>query len=1352
MNKVKRIYVEKKEPFAIRAKELKEELINYLNINTLQKVRVLARYDVENISVQTYKTSLGTVFSEPPIDYLYEETFPFNKEDKVFTIEYLPGQFDQRADSAKQCVKLLNKNEEPIIKSAATYVFSGNLSEEEFSKIKAYCINPVDSREAEEKKQDTLETYFEKPEEVTLLSGFISMKENQLEELYQSLNLAMTFNDFCHIQNYFREEEMRNPYMTEIRVLDTYWSDHCRHTTFLTELKDIEIGEGFYRKPILEAYDKYLETRKVLYKDREDKYISLMDIALIAMKKLRAEGKLEDMEVSDEINACSIVVPVEIDGKEEEWLVFFKNETHNHPTEIEPFGGAATCLGGAIRDPLSGRGYVYQAMRVTGAADPNVSMKETLAGKLPQRKIVTGAASGYSSYGNQIGLATGLVDEIYHPNYVAKRMEIGAVMGAAPRKNVIRENSEPGDVILLLGGRTGRDGIGGATGSSKVHTTKSIETCGAEVQKGNAPTERKLQRLFRREEVSKLIKKCNDFGAGGVSVAIGELADGLKINLDKIPKKYEGLNGTELAISESQERMAIVVDVKDVDKMLAYADEENLEAVVVAEVTNEPRLVMSWRGTNIVNISRKFLDTNGAHEETKAFISIPEEKDNYFKKENFNKKAYGRNTLQNQKTKNELESGLENQKFESTSESKLENQKFGDTSEFGLENQKFKNVLEPKLASQKFEDALEPELASQKFEGISESELINQKTIVQNQEFYVKEKWLDTLKDLNVCSKKGLIQMFDSSIGAATVTMPLGGKYQQTPIQTMVAKLPVLKGECDTVTMMSYGFDPYLSSWSPFHGAVYAILSSVAKIVAAGGDYKKIRFTFQEYFKKLGNNPKSWGEPLTALLGAYTAQMNLGLPSIGGKDSMSGTFNRIDVPPTLVSFAVATGKVQDVVTPELKKEGNLLVRFSIRKDQYDLPEYEAIKALYDKIHVLSRQKVLQSTYALGGYGLVDAISKMAFGNQLGVEVSETVSQEELFAPAFGDMIAEVKETDLSKLDEINIQCKQVGKVLANPEFRYGDVKITMEEALTSWTSTLEMVFPTRSHVEDEKIEKVYYEEKNVYVSKEKIAKPKVFIPVFPGTNCEYDSQKAFEHAGASVETVVFKNLNAEHIRESIETFEKAIYEAQILMFPGGFSAGDEPDGSGKFIATAFRNERIKEAVNNLLTKRDGLVLGICNGFQALIKLGLVPYGEIMPQQEDSPTLTSNNIGRHISKSVYTQVVSNKSPWLQKAQLGGIYTIPASHGEGRFVASKEWIDKLIANGQIATQYVDLNGNPTMEEDFNPNGSYYAIEGITSPDGRVFGKMTHSERRGDGVAMNIYGEQNQHIFESGVEYFK
>ncbi|MDF2610809.1 MAG: phosphoribosylformylglycinamidine synthase [Lachnospiraceae bacterium] len=1255
MSNVKRIYVEKKAPYAVRALELKDELQSYLEMNGLVQVRVLIRYDIENVSEDTYKKSLGTVFSEPPIDILYEESFPYTTKDKIFSVEYLPGQFDQRADSAEQCLKLLNENEEPVIRTATTYVLVGEISEEEFMKAKAYCMNPVDSRIAEEQKAGTLETKFEEPEDVIIFEGFTAFGEEELEGLYQSLNLAMTFKDFLHIFNYFKNEENRDPSMTEIRVLDTYWSDHCRHTTFLTELKNIQFEDGFYKQPMKATYEKYLSDRNELYKDRDDKYVSLMDIALMAMKKLRAEGKLDDMEVSDEINACSIVVPVEIDGKEEEWLVFFKNETHNHPTEIEPFGGAATCLGGAIRDPLSGRGYVYQAMRVTGAADPTVSLKDTLEGKLPQRKIVTGAASGYSSYGNQIGLATGLVDEIYHPNYVAKRMEIGAVMGAAPRCNVIRENSDPKDKIILLGGRTGRDGIGGATGSSKVHTTESIETCGAEVQKGNAPTERKLQRLFRREEVSKIIKKCNDFGAGGVSVAIGELADGLQIDLDKVPKKYAGLDGTELAISESQERMAVVVDAKDVDKMLAYAKEENLEAVVVAEVKSEPRLVMTWKGKEIVNISRAFLDTNGAHQETEAFISLPAQSDNYFN--------------------NKVTSGIS-----------------------------------------------------------------------------VKDKWLQTLSELNVCSKKGLVEMFDSSIGAGTVIMPYGGKYQMTPTQTMVAKLPVLRGKCETVTMMSYGFDPYLSTWSPYHGATYAIISSVAKIVASGGDFRKIRFTFQEYFRRLGNDAKRWGEPLTALLGAYDAQIKLGLPSIGGKDSMSGSFNDIDVPPTLVSFAVNIAKTGDIVTPELKAAGNLLVTFNLKRDNYDLPQYEYLMDLYEKIYALSQEKVILSAYALGAGGIVEAVSKMAFGNQFGVQLENQLREDVLFAPAFGSIIAEISAADLAKLDTAGIEYNKVGKVLAEGNFIYNSTIITMKEALDAWTGTLEDVFPTTSGVEEKSIAPYLYETKSVYVSKNKVAKPKVFIPVFPGTNCEYDSLKAFELAGAKVTTTVFKNLNAEQIRESVDAFEKGIQDAQILMFPGGFSAGDEPDGSGKFIATAFRNEKIKEAVNSLLKNRDGLVLGICNGFQALIKLGLVPFGEITTMNEDSPTLTTNNIGRHISKSVYTKVVSNKSPWLQKAELGGIYSIPASHGEGRFVASDAWIQKLIAGGQIATQYVDLSGNPTMNEDFNPNGSYYAIEGITSPDGRVLGKMAHSERRGDGVAVNISGNQNQFIFESGVGYFK
>ena len=1250
MSNVKRIYVEKKAPYAVRANELKEEIKSYLGMKGLDTVRELIRYDIENLTETTYKKALGIVFSEPPVDVLYEEEFEKNSNDKVFSVEYLPGQFDQRADSAEQCVKLLNEKEEPIIRSATTYVLTGDISEEEFDRIKAYCINPVDSRESNTAKPETLVVKFKEPADVITFDGFVTMEEAELNELYGSLNLAMTFKDFLHIQNYFKNEEKRDPSMTEIRVLDTYWSDHCRHTTFLTELKDVEFEDGYYKAPIMATYNQYTKDRAVIYKDRDDKYISLMDIALMAMKKLRADGKLEDMEISDEINACSIIVPVEIDGKEEEWLVFFKNETHNHPTEIEPFGGAATCLGGAIRDPLSGRGYVYQAMRVTGAADPTVSLKETLEGKLAQRKIVTGAAKGYSSYGNQIGLATGLVDEIYHPNYVAKRMEIGAVMGAAPRRNVIRENSDPGDIIILLGGRTGRDGCGGATGSSKAHTTSSIDTCGAEVQKGNAPTERKIQRLFRREEVSSIIKKCNDFGAGGVSVAIGELADGLHIFMDKVPKKYAGLDGTELSISESQERMAVVVDKKDVDKMLAFAAEENLEAVEVAVVTEKPRLVMIWREKEIVNISREFLDTNGAHQEAKAIVTMPSEKDNY----------------------------------------------------------------------------------------------LQQEVIVTN----MKEKWLEVLHDLNVCSKKGLVEMFDSSIGAATVAMPFGGKYQLTPIQTMIAKLPVLKGTCDTVTMMSYGFDPYLSSWSPYHGAIYAVISSVAKIVACGGDFSKIRFTFQEYFRRLGTDAKRWGEPMAALLGAYEAQMKLGLPSIGGKDSMSGTFNEIDVPPTLVSFAVDIAKGQDIITPEFKKSGSKIVKFNIAKDEYDVPVFEQVMELYAQITKLANEKVLLSAYALGCGGVIEAVSKMAFGNKLGVTLCDNVKASDYFKPEYGCIIAEVAETDINKITAVY---EIIGEVTDRAAFVYGDTVIAMEEALSSWSETLEKVFPTKSEGDNGTLETTLYDAKTIYTAKTKIARPKVFVPVFPGTNCEYDVTKAFERAGADVSTVVFRNLSESDITLSVNAFTEEINKAQIIMFPGGFSAGDEPDGSAKFIASVFRNEAIKEATNNLLKQRDGLVLGICNGFQALIKLGLVPYGEITDITADTPTLTTNRIGRHISKSVYTKVVTNKSPWLSKAELGGVYSIPASHGEGRFVANEEWLQKLFANGQVATQYVDVKGNPSMNEDYNPNGSYCAIEGITSPDGRVLGKMAHSERIGDGVAMNIFGNQNQLIFEAGVEYF-
>ena len=1246
---VRRVFVEKKEAYAVKAKELQEEIQSYLGIQTVTGVRVLIRYDVENISDDTFEKACHTVFSEPPVDILYLEEFPQEETDAVFGVEYLPGQFDQRADSAVQCVQFLNSSEEPVIRTATVYVVEGSVTEEELAAIKAFCINPVDSRETDMEKPETLVTVFEEPEEVKIFDGFCGMDEDTLKALYDSLSLAMTFKDFLHIQNYFRGEEKRDPSMTEIRVLDTYWSDHCRHTTFSTELTDVAFEDGYYRKPIEETYRRYLSDREDVYQGRKDKFPCLMDLALMAMKKLKKEGKLQDQEESDEINACSIVVPVEIDGKTEEWLVNFKNETHNHPTEIEPFGGAATCLGGAIRDPLSGRTYVYQAMRVTGAANPTVPVSETLKGKLPQKKLVRGAASGYSSYGNQIGLATGYVKEIYHPDYVAKRMEIGAVMGAAPRKDVIRETSDPGNIIILLGGRTGRDGCGGATGSSKVHTEASIETCGAEVQKGNAPTERKIQRLFRRPEVTRLIRKCNDFGAGGVSVAIGELADGLVVDLDKVPKKYAGLDGTEIAISESQERMAVVVDAGDVDEFMKYAAEENLEAVCVAEVTESPRLVLKWRGKEIVNISRAFLNTNGAHQETAVAVDMPSETEKYF-----------------------------------------ERKEVGD----------------------------------------------------------VREAWLNTLKDLNVCSQKGLVEMFDGSIGAGSVFMPYGGKYQLTETQTMVAKLPVLKGRTDTVTMMSYGFDPYLSSWSPYHGAVYAVLESVARIVASGGDYSRIRFTFQEYFRRMTEDPHRWSQPFAALLGAYSAQMGFGLPSIGGKDSMSGTFNDIDVPPTLVSFAVDIASDKTIITPELKKAGNKLILLKIDRDAYDLPDYGQAMDLYGKFFEDIKAGRIISAYALDGKGIIAAVSKMAFGNKLGVKLEHNLDPRDAFAPGFGCIVAEVPD---GKVGELSITYTLIGEVTESG-FSYGNVSISMDEALEAWTGTLEKVFPTVAVKGKEKLDTPVYKTDSIYVCKHKVAKPTVFIPVFPGTNCEYDSAKAFERAGADVVTKIFRNLSESDIRESVDEFARTIDQAQIIMFPGGFSAGDEPDGSAKFFATAFQNEKIREAVTKLLNERDGLALGICNGFQALIKLGLVPYGEIVGQKEDSPTLTFNTIGRHISRMVYTKVVTNKSPWLAGAQLGGVYVNPASHGEGRFVAPKEWIDRLFANGQVATQYVDLDGSPTMDEEWNVNGSYASIEGITSPDGRVLGKMAHSERRGDSVAVNIYGEQDMKIFESGVAYFK
>jgi phosphoribosylformylglycinamidine synthase len=1153
-------------------------------------------------------------------------------------------------------------------------VIEGNITDAQFEAIKKHCINPVDSRAIGLEKPETLIQKFDEPADVLYFDGtngetaFNDMPEAELKSLYDSLNLAMTFKDFLHIQNYFKNEEKRNPSMTEIRVLDTYWSDHCRHTTFSTELKNVSFDDGYYRAPIEASYKDYLDSFKNLYEGRSDKFVCLMDLALVGMKRLKKEGKLADQEESDEINACSIVVPVEVDGVTEEWLVNFKNETHNHPTEIEPFGGAATCLGGAIRDPLSGRTYVYQAMRVTGAADPTVPVAETIEGKLPQKKLVREAAHGYSSYGNQIGLATGYVKEVYHPNYVAKRMEIGAVMGAAPRRAVQRLNSDPGDKIILLGGRTGRDGIGGATGSSKAHNTESTSVCGAEVQKGNAPTERKLQRLFRREEVSHIIKKCNDFGAGGVSVAIGELAPGLVVQLDKVPKKYAGLDGTEIAISESQERMAVVVAPEDVDQFLAYAKEENLEATEVAVVTEEPRLVLVWRGKEIVNISRAFLDTNGAHQETDVAVEMPDEKENYLTR-----------------------------------------------------------ISIPKVAEQ-----------------------------LENGD--MKGAWLAELSDLNVCSQKGLVEMFDGSIGAGSVYMPYGGRYQLTETQSMVAKLPVLKGKCDTVTMMSYGFDPYLSSWSPYHGAIYAVLESLSRIVTAGGDYKKVRFTFQEYFRRMSEQPKRWSQPFAALLGAYDAQIGFGLPSIGGKDSMSGTFNEIDVPPTLVSFAVDVAKEQDIITPELKAAGNQLLLFEIEKNEYDLPVYDKVMKLYDAIHEMIQKGAIVSAYALDGKGLAAAVSKMAFGNKLGVTIEEEVTGDTLFAPGFGNIVAEIPVDKLPEVRKVldaaglGDAATVVGFVNDTETIECDNMVLPIDEAIAAWTGKLEGVFHTKSHEDVSDVKTDVYETKNIYVCKNKVARPTVFIPVFPGTNCEYDSAKAFERAGADTIVKVFKNLTAADIRDSVDEFVKAIDRSQIIMFPGGFSAGDEPEGSAKFFATAFRNAKMTEAVNRLLNERDGLALGICNGFQALIKLGLVPYGEIRMQDETSPTLTYNTINRHISKMVYTKVVTNKSPWLAGAEVGKTYCNPASHGEGRFVAPKEWLDKLFANGQVATQYVNEAGQPTMDEEWNINGSYMAIEGITSPDGRVLGKMAHSERRGESVAINIYGEQDMKLFESGVAYFK
>lgn len=1247
---IRRIYVEKKPDYAIRAKELQEEIESYLGIQSLEKIRVLIRYDIENISEKTYKAAVDTIFSEPPLDRYYEESFPHREGDRIFSVEYLPGQFDQRADSAMQCIRLIDENEDAIVKTATTYVISGDIREDEFEMIREYSINPVDSRQASEEKPSSLENRIELPADISSLEGFCTMEEAAFSALYRELNLAMSYRDFEHIRRYFREEERRNPTMTEIRVLDTYWSDHCRHTTFLTELRSVGFDEGYYAKPLRESYEAYLEDRKALYGEKTNKPVSLMDLALIAMKKLKQEGRLQDLEESEEINACSIVVPVEVDGEVEEWLVNFKNETHNHPTEIEPFGGAATCLGGAIRDPLSGRTYVYQAMRVTGAADPTCPLKDTLKGKLPQRKLVLGAAAGYSSYGNQIGLATGYVKEIYHEDYAAKRLEIGAVMGAARRADVIRKSSDPGDRIILLGGRTGRDGCGGATGSSKAHQEDSMETCGAEVQKGNPPTERKIQRLFRRPEVSVLIKKCNDFGAGGVSVAIGELAGGLDIDLDRVPRKYEGLDGTEIAISESQERMAVVVDPKDADRFLAFAAEENLEATVVAEVTEEQRLRMHWRGKTIVDLSRAFLDTNGAHQEAEVMVELPEREESLF-------------------SRREVED--------------------------------------------------------------------------------VRASWLNMLSDLNVCSQKGLVEMFDASIGSGTVNMPHGGKYQLSEMQLMSAKLPMIGRESDAISMMSYGFDPYLSSWSPYHGAVYAVIDSCAKIAAGGGDYQKIHFTFQEYFRRMSEDPYRWSQPFAALLGAYAAQKGLGLASIGGKDSMSGSFKDMDVPPTLVSFAVAMGSHREAVSSELKRPGNKLVLLRIERDEFDLPRYEEIREGYAGFYRAVRAGRIASAFALGRFGLAEALSKMAFGNKLGVRIEHHFDKRELFLPAWGSLVAEVKPEDVEKL---GFCCTVVGEVTQEKKLEYAETRIDLEEAIEVYQQKLETVFSTKISKSSEILEDRLFVPENIYVCRHKKAVPRVFIPIMPGTNCEDDSRRAFLRAGAEVSEAVFRNLSAQDILSSIERFREEIARAQILMLPGGFSAGDEPEGSAKFFAAVLRNEAIREEIEKLLQERDGLILGICNGFQALVKTGLLPDAKVGRQNEASLTLAMNSIGRHVAKMAYTKVVSRLSPWLMKAELSKVYVNPASHGEGRFVADREVLERLFAKGQVATRYTDPEGNLLTDDEWNLNGSYFAIEGITSEDGRIFGKMLHSERRGEGVAKNIYGEQDMKIFESGVEYFR
>lgn len=1254
MSEVKRIFVEKRKGFDVEAVNLLADLKQNLGIKNAEAVRIINRYDISGLDGESFEKAKNTILSETNADTVYDEKITIGDEFKVFAMEYLPGQYDQRADSAAQCVQLLTQGERPQVVTAKVIAVSGNISDTDFKKIKDYLINPVESRLASFEKPESLDMKANVPDNVAVIKGFTVWNDEEMEKYYSSMGFAMTLSDLKFCRDYFRDEEHRDPTVTELRVIDTYWSDHCRHTTFLTRLEKIEIEKGALSEAIENALKEYYSARDEIYGKDTKRDVSLMDMAIIGMKLLRKRGLIPDLDVSDEINACSIEVPVTIDGKTEKWLVQFKNETHNHPTEIEPFGGAATCLGGAIRDPLSGRAYVYQAMRVTGSGDPTLPFEKTMKGKLPSRKITTGAAQGYSSYGNQIGLATGQVTELYDMGYAAKRLEIGAVIGASPKENVVRGVPSEGDIIVLLGGRTGRDGCGGATGSSKAHTLESIETCGAEVQKGNPPTERKIQRLFRNEKAAKMIKRCNDFGAGGVCVAIGELADGLDIDLDKVRKKYDGLDGTELAISESQERMAVVLDKSDVDAFIALAGEENLEAYPVAIVAKNPRLTMKWRGDVIVSLSREFLNTNGVTQVATSYITAPDADNCY---------------------RTSVPKALEG--------------------------------LDTKTAFKK------------------------------------------NLSRLECCSQRGLVERFDASIGAATVMMPFGGKTQLTPEDAMAAKIPLLKGETDDATAMSYGYIPGISRWSPFHGAAYAVAESLSKLAAIGADPLTSRLTFQEYFERLHEVPSRWGKPTAALLGALTAQINMGIPSIGGKDSMSGSFEDLDVPPTLVSFAVAMTKASKTISAEFKKSGSKVVYIPLPEDKATgLPAWEELKKVYKAIYALANDgKILAASVVREG-GAAATVARMSFGNKIGFEFKNELTAKELFAPLSGSFVVEL--ADDAEISDILYY--DLGTTVDAETITVNGETLTIDELIEEWSFKLEGVFPTKSYCPANEQEIPLYTERNTSSPVIKTAKPKVFIPVFPGTNCEIDTARAFEKAGAEPKLLIVKNLTPAAIEETISEMVKLIDDAQMVMLPGGFSGGDEPDGSGKFIATTFRNPRVSEAVARLLNQRDGLMLGICNGFQALIKLGLVPYGEIRELKADDPTLTFNTIGRHISHMAYTRVTSTKSPWFSSVNAGDVFSVPISHGEGRFVVSDEMLQKLIANGQIATQYVDLNGKQADTIEFNPNGSVCAIEGITSPDGRVLGKMGHSERKGDNLYKNVPFEKDQKIFESGVKYFK